>query len=472
MLCLKVTPRMLLTSQFAIMIMSAMMVLPVNAFSQDRIYKTDNSVIDAIIVNATDDQVDFRKFPDQNGPLYSVAGKDVSMIVYQNGDKKQYIHTSASYKPVALNTGETPMKFGPLSLSNARQLLLSEEINNAIGVYAMIWKKDTLNSSLTAEYAYALALGGLYDAALSRLDMIWNRKGEDQEADYFASEVFVLMGYNDLASAIGNSASKSSPPRWLSAKATYLNDKYRQRNTGKELTDMQYLRDEVKRANRLTAKNYFLESMALFEKITIAYPEEYIPYVGYSIALEKAGMTERSQEELKQALKVLGETPEEEQTRNVLEQRLLNLEAKSAASNSKKAASENYSTPHMLLYAGGQLSSSYSSMNGRFGLFMSKSSYATLDAGFTGFSGTSTATFGVSAYQRGKIMVLGMGLSASLTSGTSVLYYKVSMGPSIMNKTHTASWDIFLDGRTAITKGYTSTLGISVGRSVYFGRRK
>ena len=47
---------------------------------------------------------------------------------------------------------------------------------------------------------------------------------------------------------------------------------------------------DFKSANRLTAQNYNLMSIAIFEGIITAYPGEYLPYVGSSIALEKAGL--------------------------------------------------------------------------------------------------------------------------------------------------------------------------------------
>jgi hypothetical protein len=41
-----------------------------------------------------------------------------------------------------------------------------------------------------------------------------------------------------------------------------------------------------------------------------------------------------------------------------------------------------------------------------------------------------------------------------------------------MNKKGTASFDIFLDGKVPLKKGYSTLMGLSIGRSFYFGKRK
>jgi len=363
------------------------------------------------------------------------------------------------------------LKFGVISIENARSLLVSENVNSAIGVYAQLVRKDTSNVTVNSEYGYALALGGIYDAALARLDRIWYNRGDHPEALYFASQIYALMGLDDLAQEFGQG---QKPPAWLSSFAPHLLRKYKRElhSSGSRET----LVNMFKQANRLTAQSYYLQALGRFGEITASYPGEYLPYIGYSIALEKAGMLKNSLSATETAIRTLGDAPENAETKQILEQRCAtlkaNIEVNSNNSGIISPAQPSGSGTQMLLYAGGLIGSSYTSINGKFGVFMSKASYATFDAGFTALSNTSAASLGFTLYQRGKIMAGGMGLSASLTKGSTEFFYKVSLGPSIMNKSGTASWDIFLDGQRSFSKNGITTMGLSVGHSIYFGKRK
>jgi|WetSurMetagenome_2_1015567.scaffolds.fasta_scaffold00299_20 hypothetical protein len=363
------------------------------------------------------------------------------------------------------------LKFGIISIENARSLIVSENINNAIGVYAQLVLRDTTDVTVNSEYAYALALGGIYDAALARLDRIWYHRGDNKEAVFFVSQVYALMGLSDIADEFGES---QTPPAWVSSLAPQLLRKYKRSIHTSDNRVM--LVTMFKQANRLTAQNYYLQALGRFGEITLTYPGEYLPYVGYSIALEKSGMFKNSAAATESAIKILGDSPENAETKQVLEQRLASL--KNAIANNGNSSGLATPAPpavngtQKLIYAGGLIGSSYTSLNGKFGIFMSKASYATFDAGFTAFSGSSATTMGFTLYQRGKIMAGGMGLSASFVKGSTQFFYKVSLGPSIMNKSGTASWDIFIDGQRSLSKDGITTMGLSIGRSIYFGKRK
>jgi hypothetical protein len=106
------------------------------------------------------------------------------------------------------------------------------------------------------------------------------------------------------------------------------------------------------------------------------------------------------------------------------------------------------------------------------GSFFTRTNYATFDFGMTSASGATYANLGFSVYDRQGIFVLGVGMTGSFGEGSSVLYSKISVGPSFMNKKGTASFDIFLDGKVPLKKGYSTLMGLSIGRSFYFGKRK
>jgi hypothetical protein len=129
-------------------------------------------------------------------------------------------------------------------------------------------------------------------------------------------------------------------------------------------------------------------------------------------------------------------------------------------------------SPQMMAYIGGMASTAMTSLNGRIGYFISGSSNASLDVGFSKISGVSSANLGVSMYERSKSFVYGYGLLLNSGSGSTVFSLKLSVGISIMNKSRTQSFDVFLDGYEGLKKGALTSFSLSVGKGIYFGKRK
>lgn len=363
------------------------------------------------------------------------------------------------------------------TIESARALVLTENFDHAVTEYARLMVHDSANVSLNAEFAYALALDGIYDAALARLDRIWPMKAGNADAAFYAAQVFNLMGYDRLATDIGQSAGQNASPDWIASKAPLLLQKYRRTVSRPDQINRNELVDAFNRANKLTARNFTLQSVALFEDITYRYPGAYLPYLGYSIALEKAGLYEKSVQAIQTALILVGNKPEQNETREVLEKRLASLQGKSGTTPGSVNAGLSTGAPEKaslqkMAYAGGFISSGYSSFNARFGQFFTRTNYATVDMGISVANSSTFTNLGFTLFNRQKIFVLGFGLTGSFGEGSSVLYSKISVGPSFMNKKGTASFDIFLDGKAPLKKGYPTTLGISIGRSIYFGKRK
>ncbi|MFZ0282670.1 MAG: hypothetical protein WAL29_13550 [Bacteroidales bacterium] len=370
---------------------------------------------------------------------------------------------------------ETPANSN-ISLENARVLLLTENINSAVIVYAQLLSKDSLNVSLNSEYAYALALNGFYDAALRRFDRIRRIKPGGTEPEYFASQVFALMGSDMLAAEFRKDPPNNKPPVWVASKAPQLLLKYK-RNPADAILSGDQVPENFKRANRLTSQGSNLQALALFDEIITQYPDEYLPYVGYSIALEKSGLYQRSVKTIETAINIIGHDPLQNDTKLLLDKRLTAVKQKIGTTGQNDGAVQPPPSPvgkirPMMVYAGGMISSSYASINGRYGYFVSETGNAALDFGL---SSSSTGTFynlGFSYYQRHKFFVAGFGINAAMGNNTSSIFGKLSVGLSFMSKKGMSSWDIFWDGLVPFSKSQPTTIGFSVGRSVYFGKRK
>ena len=366
---------------------------------------------------------------------------------------------------------------GNISLENARVMVLTEDFNTAAIVYAQLLSKDSLNISLNSEYAYALALNGIYDAALARFDRFWGNKADNPDPAYFASGVYTLMGYDQLASEFLNDPSTNNAPLWIGSKAGELSEKYKNKlPSGAALTGDKIV-ENFTRANKLAAQGSYLQALGLFEEIIIQYPDEYLPYVGYSIVLEKTGLYDRSVWAVETAIKIIGTDPKQLEAKQYLDKRLSGLKAKTGTPQPKAETMIQAGVPpatksmSMMLYAGGMISSAYTSVNSRFGYFLSESSNAAVDVGLSSASGNTSYNLGLSIYQRRKIFVAGFGLNGNFANKSNTFYGKISVGFSFINKRNRSSWDIFWDGQAPLSKNLATIVGMSIGRSIYFGTR-
>jgi len=372
---------------------------------------------------------------------------------------------------------ETPDRPGS-ALDAARAVVIAEDFDRAVSAYAVLVRKDSSNVLLNAEYAYALALNGIYDGALARLDRIWRPGANTSVVDFFASQVFALMGYETLAVEVGKKIEAGSVPEWISAAAADLLMKYSDRNPADNMSEDGDVVTDFRRANRLAAQNHNLMAAAMFEGIITAYPGEYLPYVGSSTALEKAGLNDQATAAMEKAIEIVGNGSENQETRQLLQNRLSEMKMKPVSGGKAAGAvaavlkSSESSGRRMLAYAGGMISPSYLSLNGRFGTFISGSGSLSADLGITRSGGAMSLNLGAMNYFRQRIFAGGYGVNLGFGGGSTAVNVKVSVGLSIMNKNSRASWDIFLDGQQPLVpKGATTTVGLSIGRSVYFGSR-
>jgi tetratricopeptide (TPR) repeat protein len=362
-------------------------------------------------------------------------------------------------------------------LSEARELLIAGKPLESLMIYSTLVSADSLNVALNCEYAYVLAINGNYDAALYRLDRIWHVKYLYPEPSYYASQVFLLTNNKTVASVITEVFPGGNDPKWISPVAAALLEKYKQENS---LAGFQS--DEVEeyfiRANRLTSRGSYLQAISLFNYIITTFPNEYLPYVGYSTALEKAGFTRMAVTVLENGIRLLEKVPGKDEDKAILEKRLANLRSKPSgppksylgkALTSGSPVKKN--PPRLMAYAGGMISPSYTNVNGRFGYFLSGSGNAALDLGVSSMSGSTSYNVGMTYYQRRKIFVAGFGLGGNFTGNTSAAFLKLSVGFSFQSKNKVSSWDIFWDGLAPFSKSQVTRLGFSAGRSMYFGKR-
>lgn len=362
-------------------------------------------------------------------------------------------------------------------IDEARSLLTGGKPLDALMVYSTLVRADSSNVALSSEYAYALAVTGNYEAALFRLDEIWKTRYLYPEVSFFTSQVFSLMGNAAVAGAVNEGFPGRKDPAWISELAPGLVEKYKSLTLLKDLPADE-APEYFTRSNKLTSRGYYLQAISLFSNITAAFPNEYLPYVGYSIALEKAELYRLAAEVLEKGIKLAEKEPGKAAGTEILEKRLTSLRAKSSEppkvtiGKVLAASSVRKNSPRLMAYAGGMISPNYTNVTGRFGYFLSGSGNAAVDLGLSSMSGTTSYNLGMTYYQRHKIFVAGFGLTGSFTENTSAAFFKISVGFSFQSKNRMSSWDIFWDGMAPFSKTQVTTVGFSAGRSMYFGNRK
>jgi len=458
---------------------------PLVSFGQDKIYKTDNTVIEAKVVEINKSEIKYKKFSNQNGPAYIIPKKEVSKIVYENGEKEVYNQVPANTQPTSqLTTRTSPATSVSVSpetnpsINKARNYILSENINEAIAMYGKLIKSDADNPVLLAEDAYALALSGIYDAALVRLDLCRSMGAVSPEINYFTAQVFALMGYNDLAGEFWKTKDINEAPAWIFSKSALLLQKYRSKSPVTTTRTREQLIANFLRANELASQTRYFQSIALFHDIVAIYPNEYLPYVGYSITLEKTGALGKSAQSIEKAILLIGNTPEDKANKQLLEKRLatirqtMSLTLPNANPEIPVSKVQDAAGPQMMAYAGGMVAPHTTNINGRIGYFVSGSSNVSVDFGVWKNAEYTSSNVGLTLYNRQKIFVSGAGLGMNAANGNSAFSLKLSVGISKMNKARTASFDVFLDMNKGLKKDALTTYCFSIGTSKYFGKRK
>jgi len=384
-------------------------------------------------------------------------------ILYPVADKK-----SELLPLLKLNIDREPENMKTTMLLNKpRDFILKDQIPQAIQAYAQLANKDDVEPVVLLEYAYALALGGIYDGALMNLDRA-KLSGASLGKNYFyAGQIFALMGFNRPAIEF---LTNSSVPRWI---YSIYDDLYKEYQSSAFTSQDKDLETAFSRANYLVANSMNFQAIALFEQIIENSPEEYLFHAGYSIPLEKIGLRELAAKEMATGISLL---PADKQNSNVelaFNERLSQLNQRKDTKQIKQPEARGMKSQGMI-YVGGSASSAYTSINGRFGLFFTNSFNASFDLGVSNdiINNFTTTSVGLSAYQHlGKVFVIGVGFSDQITD-TENMSINPSIGLSFMNKKRTSSWDIFFNVYCPIADNANYLYGFSIGKSFYFGKRK
>ncbi|MBP7807712.1 MAG: hypothetical protein KA163_00330 [Bacteroidia bacterium] len=133
----------------------------VKIFSQDQLFKKDNSKLEVKVLEVTPDEVKYKLKNNANGPLYIVRKSDVALIIYENGTHETY----PDAKPPTQTVYIQPMPYNTLDSLRARrvrerekQFLAVTKNKNIVFLNAL----GFLNAGISLSY-FREFTGGLFD---------------------------------------------------------------------------------------------------------------------------------------------------------------------------------------------------------------------------------------------------------------------------------------------------------------------
>ena len=404
-----------------------------------------------------------------------------------------------------------------LSLNQMRQLVLAEKFSEVLPEYAwMVQDQERsigyhkgVDGDLLAEYAYVLALSGMYDGALLNLDRALSvgnynaidpveaagskqlalsmkegkRKQKELERvstlnnsgllEFYIAQVYTLMDYPNIANVFFNeqdSASMASVPQWIPKDYKRLAKKY----TRQPVINQDSFVDAMKRANTFSVNKMYMQAIVLFQEMIDNYPKEYMPYMGQSKVWEKLGFYDKASELLTKGIAL---NPATENEKSPYLGHLQLLGTKSNEANLKPYA--NSLEQLGMFYIGGTFANSYKSLSIRYGSSSYRARYTeSVSISLADCNGTLKLSVGGDFFKRNRFLVGGAGFYADLAKGSPSTTIKIMGGYSLLYADYSQSIDVMLSlGVTSplnVGEGQkpSSIFAISVGKSLYFGKTK
>ena len=101
-------------------IMLMLLMASVGARAQDIIVKKDGSTITSKVLKITANEIEYKKFTNQDGPTYTVEKSEVLSINYENGERDTFSQTTST---TTTDTQPQPSTFDPTIMKSDSELL-------------------------------------------------------------------------------------------------------------------------------------------------------------------------------------------------------------------------------------------------------------------------------------------------------------------------------------------------------------
>lgn len=365
----------------------------------------------------------------------------------------------------------------PLTWKSCRDHVLSEDFDKAVIGYAQLiedaQKQRTgtkgVDGDLIAEYAVALAFSGIYDGALMNIDRA--RMLDGKNADFYTALILNLMCYPDLAVQFWEEDFDGAAPAWIARQYKAMIEKFRRTPAiNSDEADTAFVR-----ANALAANSQCIQSIVIFQEICDNYPEDYLPFVGYSIVWEKMNNYSKAAEVLEHGISLMS-TENNDDAVSAFNNHLVNLHNEIVFADNKswmRKTMDRYE-PSMMLYAGGAVGKGSFELNSRLGFYTNNKVSGSVNLGYSLVGKESVFNIGFAGYKTLNVFVFGIGINEQIGKD-SVFSIAPSAGISLLNRKGNASYDIMLNLMVPCKKGNPVSFSVSFGRTFYFnykGKRR
>ena len=358
-------------------------------------------------------------------------------------------------------------------LDQARADVYNEKFDDAIPTYAELVKENA-NPTVSAEYAYALALSGCFEGAVMTFDRLIENNQIDNGVLFYISQVFKLMDYSeigDLFWTFNINDQNSYAPGWISGKYTSMVEEHKTQAT----INIDDYGTALHRANKLAEQQQYIQALVLFLELTETYPDAYLPQIGLSALLENLGYKKEAAKHLLKGIEKMGEEKATIDPSGIYEKHLENLSTNSsnnstifkpgAPNTAKKKDSRLFGTIG-ISYFGKTLG-----LNVKIGHYSSETTFFSL-----GYSGSlvfletkvKTHTIDLSFNNTWGVFMLGLSASVQWINGELGVGVGPSLGFAIPLPSGKSSIDIYGTGHVSIQDGMAFKASASIGYTRYF----
>lgn len=313
-------------------------------------------------------------------------------------------------------------------LDEARQHVYNEQFKEAVKKYTLLVKEND-NKTVSAEYAYALALSECYEGAIMNLDKIFASGQVDKDVLFFTAQVLQLMAYDSVADLFWTFSYDKQyiAPGWISGQYQSFAKKYKRLAS----INTDDLGTALQRANKLADHKQYIQSMVLFLELIDTYPEQYLPCVGLSALFENLGLKKAAIAYLQKGIERVGGKknlckidPFGAYEKHLNELIASNTKDNLSVQTENKTQSSNGKTKKGFTHYGLTYANKTLTLNAKYGVYWSNNSYISFGFGYSYYEDNTTYLADVSLCYS-NIIVVGIDVSARRTHGS----YSFGIGP-------------------------------------------
>lgn len=358
-------------------------------------------------------------------------------------------------------------------LDKARNDVYNEKFDEAVAKYAILVKNND-NKTVSAEYAYVLALSGCYEGAVMNIDKVFASGQVDKDVLFYTSQVLRLMEYDPIANLFWTFSydKKLFAPSWISGQYRSFVEKYHYPasiNTDGFGTALQ-------RANKLAEHRQYFQSIVLFLELIDSYPDEYLPYIGLSALWENIGYRREAEKYLRKGIEKMGKDKFKIDPFGAYEKHLEKLKANNTnvpmalQQHQNNDVASNAMRSKRFTYYGISYINKAWAVNWKYGHYSSENTFFTIGLGYYNYEKTNTFSVDISFMGKAWGFFLGgLSLSGRLSGGEFGLGVGPSVGFAIPLPDGKSSIDILGNMNMYFQKANMSVgLSASIGYTRYF----